>query len=106
MKRSLVVASAIALTFASTAAFAGGTTRDHRGDGSPYSSPQGGVRVYTGHRPRPGDADGAKRQARRAISPASRTVPVRISQASVAPDRKRLMTTRFSGIPGLAGARF
>jgi hypothetical protein len=54
MKRLLIAASAIALTLASTAAFAGGTTRDHRGDGSPYSSPQGGVRVYSGHRPHPG----------------------------------------------------
>jgi hypothetical protein len=53
MKRFLIVASAIALTLATTSANAG-NTRDHRGDGSPYSSPQGGVRVYSGHRPHPG----------------------------------------------------
>ena len=51
MTKFVLVASAAALTFACTAAWAGGSTRDHRYGGSPYASAQGGVRVYSGHRP-------------------------------------------------------
>jgi hypothetical protein len=44
----LVITAAIGLTLASTGAFAGGGTRDHRGSGG---SPQGGGSVWSGPHP-------------------------------------------------------
>ena len=51
MTRFLLIGSTIGLTLLSSVAFAGGGVRDHRHGGSPYGQPQGGVRVYSGHRP-------------------------------------------------------
>jgi hypothetical protein len=57
MTRLFFIGSAIGLTLASSVAFAGGHVRDHRHGGARFGDAPGGVRVYHGHRPRPGYRD-------------------------------------------------
>jgi hypothetical protein len=57
MTRFLLIGSAIGLTLASSMAFAGGHIRDHRGGGSPYGDPPGGIRLHQGYHRYPGYRD-------------------------------------------------